>query len=52
MAHGNLVIKHDIRQALISRRFLELTCREYELLNLFSGHKEQVFTFEQLYEMV
>lgn len=34
MAHGDLVIKHDIRQALISRRFLELTCRKYELLNL------------------
>ena len=52
VAHGDLVIRQDTRQALISGRPLELTYREYELLNLFLGHKEQVFTFEQLYEMV
>lgn len=52
VSHGDLVIKRDTRQALISGRPLELTYREYELLNLFLSHKEQVFTFEQLYEMV
>lgn len=52
VAHGDLVMKRDTRQALISGRPLELTYREYELLGLFLDHKQQVFTFEQFYEMV
>lgn len=52
VAHGGLVIKRDTRQALLSGRPLELTYREYELLNLFISHTERVFTFEQLYEQV
>lgn len=46
------MMKRDTRQALISGRPLELTYREYELLNLFMSHPERVFTFEQLYEQV
>lgn len=52
VAHGDLMMKRDTRQALISGRPLELTYREYELLNLFMSHPERVFTFEQLYEQV
>lgn len=52
VVHGGLVIKRNTRQALINGLPLELTYREYELLTLFLSHKEQVFTFEQLYEMV
>lgn len=52
VAHGGIVIKRDTRQAILSGRPLELTYREYELLGLFLDHKEQVFTFKQLYEMV
>lgn len=52
VAYGDLVIKRDTRQVLISGWPLKLTYREYELLNLLLSHKDQVFTFEQLYEMV
>lgn len=52
VAHDDLIIKRHTRQALISGRPLELTYREYELLNLFMSHPERVFTFEQLYEQV
>ena len=52
VTYGDLVIKRNTRQALLHRRPLELTYREYKLLRLLLDQKEQVFTFEQFYEIV
>ena len=49
---GNLVLDTGTRQATRSDRIIDLTAKEYELLELFMRHPRQVLTREMIYDDV
>lgn len=50
--YGDLVLNLETYQAALSRRPLDLTYMEYELLKFFATHPAKVFTREQLLSRV
>jgi len=49
---GDLVLDTGTRQATRSNRTIDLTAKEYELLELFMRHPRQVLTREMIYDDV
>ena len=48
--YGSLLLDLAAREVLVDGQKISLTPREYELLQLFTEHPRQVFTYEQLLE--
>ncbi len=49
---GNLCINEGTGQVEVAGKSLSLTHKEYDLLHLFSSHKEQIFSREQLLDLL
>jgi two-component system response regulator MprA len=49
---GELILDTGTRQATLQGRVIDLTAKEYELLELFMRHPRQVLTREMIYDDV
>jgi two-component system response regulator MprA len=49
---GDLILDTGTRQATRNERIIDLTAKEYELLELFMRHPRQVLTREMIYDDV
>lgn len=52
LRYGNLTMDTAAREVRIGERRIDLTAREYELLELFMRHPQQVLTREVIYDRV